>query len=108
MVVNTDQKHFCKDLYSSIEKNCSDEQLKKFANLATDGERFQFVHELDGVDQCNAAAAALRSAANGKSTVDALQLKKQGNALFQAQNYAAALAKYTESQLVTPTDNGDN
>lgn len=101
-MVTSDQKHFFQDLYASIEKNLSEDQLKKFANLGTDLERFRFVHELGGVDQFE----ALRSQANGKCPKEALELKKQGNVAFQAQNYQKALETYTDSQLMTPTTNG--
>lgn len=97
----TDQKHFFHDLYASIEKNCSDEQLKTFANLGTDFERFQFVHDLGGAAQFD----ELRRKSNDKCPNEAVKLKKQGNSAFQAQNYAVALEKYTESQLLTPTTN---
>lgn len=103
-MVVTDQKHFLKEIYKSIEKNFSGEQLKTFSNLGTDEERFKFVHELGGLNRFD----ALRSQSDGKCPKEALQLKKQGNTAFQAQNYKDALEKYTESQLVTPTTNGEN
>lgn len=102
MVIN-DQKQFFKDLYESIETNCSEDQLKNFANLGTDEERFKFVHNLSGVERFD----TLRDRPNGKCLSEAIELKKQGNAAFQTQNYVVALEKYTQSQLVTPTEIGE-
>lgn len=98
-----DQKQFFKDLYASIEKNCSAERLNRFASLATDVERFQFIHDLSGIEKF----AGLRSQTTGKNADEALLLKKQGNEKFQRQDYASALDLYTASQLLTPTENGN-
>lgn len=103
-MVIVNQKHFFKDLYESIEKNCSAEQLKNFANLGSDESRFSFIQNLDGVNKFNELKC--NDEAVRKCAANALQLKKEGNTAFQAQNYAVALQKYTESQLVTPTNNG--
>lgn len=103
-MVTTDQKHFFHELYASIEKKCSEEQLKKFAILGTDEERFKFVDNLVGV---NHQFDALRFNSNGKCSKDALELKKEGNSAFQVKDYTTALEKYTKSQLVTPTENGE-
>lgn len=102
----TDQKQFFRDLYASIEDNCSDQQLQSFGALASDEARFRFVHDLQGIEKF-AALSRHESAADGKSTVDALELKRQGNVAFQAQQYEEAARLYGRSQLLTPpAENG--
>lgn len=102
-----DQKQFFHDLYASIEKNCSAEQLQAFTQLNTDEQRFGFVHGLQGVDKFTDLRRHDEGAAGGKNATAALDLKKQGNAAFQAQQFDEAIRLYGRSQLLTPpADNG--
>lgn len=98
----TDNKMFFKDLYADIEQSCSAEQLRNFANLDNDEARFQFVHALDGVRRIDELQRIDHKTKNANI---ALELKKQGNARFQAKMWPAALDCYNKSQLATPPEN---
>lgn len=103
------QKQFFRELYASIESNCSAEQLNAFSALQTDRARFGFVHSLNGIDKF----AELKrhtddpdAIAAGKSTASGQELKQLGNLAFQAENYAEAVRLYSSSLSLTPaTDN---
>lgn len=106
MGIVTDQKQFFRDLYASIEENCTDQQLQLFGALDSDAERFRFVHDLQGIDKFGALSRQATGTA-GKSSADALELKRQGNEAFQAQHYEEAVRLYGRSQLLTPpAENG--
>lgn len=103
MVMISDKKMFFKDLYVAIEKSCSAEQLRNFANLDTDEARFRFVQQLTGI---HGIAELQRSQLGAtKNSSAALELKKQGNARFQANYWPAALDCYNKSLMVMPAEN---
>lgn len=101
----SDKKMFFKELYGAIEKSCSSEQLRNFANLDTDEARFQFVQQLAGTEGITVLQRGQLAAT--KSSTGALDYKRQGNARFQAGYWPAALDCYNKSLMLMPAENGN-
>lgn len=111
MSAAVDQKQFFRDLYASIETNCTEAQLDSFGHLSTDEERFRFVHTLPGIEKfaelrpqpSSSSSSSIDAAAtDGKNADAAAALKLDGNAAFGRQNFADAVRLYGEALLLTP------
>lgn len=94
---------FFKDFYTDILKQCSAAEIESFGRLKRDEDRFQFVAEMQSVKGEKFDSAKMLCK-NGEAAID---LKKQGNAAFQGNNWALALDTYNEALMVTPTENGE-
>lgn len=100
----TDKKDFFKDFYVEVEQNCSDEELKNFANLDTDEARFKFVQQLPSVQKLDVTCG--HNGGTKKNADIAIELRKLGNNAFQNKNWPVALDFYNKCQLITPAENG--
>lgn len=102
-----DEKQFFRDLYASIEANCSAEQLQQFGQLVDDESRFRYLHDLQGIDKFaelrrHDDASESAAEAHGKNRDEALELKRAGNVAFQEQRYEEAARLYGRGQLLMP------
>lgn len=93
---------FFKDFYTDILRQCTAKEIESFGHLKCDEDRFKFVAEMQSIKGKKFDLAKILCK-NGNAAID---LKKQGNAAFQANNWALALDTYNEALMVTPTENG--
>lgn len=93
---------FFKDFYTNILKQCDVNEIKTFDSAETDYDRFKFVAEL----KCIKDKPIQLDNVLCKNIKIALQLKTQGNAAFQLNNWALALDTYNEALSMTPFENG--
>lgn len=96
---------FFKTFAEKIRNSVNVEQFKNFCNLSTDEARFEFIHNLESIEE----DLKLLEIKDGnevmvKSAEDANEFKKFGNAEFQASRWDTALNYYNSCYRVTPPE----
>lgn len=100
---------FFLNLFQNIRNTIKSEDIKNFTNLQDNEEKFKLVHNLSRIE----GKLKLKKYDKDVKTEEyqlykdlhsALELKKIGNKLFQAQQWADSLNFYNKSYLMTPGD----
>lgn len=90
---------FIQELFQDLQSTLTSEQIKNFANLENDRDRFKFVSQIDNVKKFE----VLR---NGiiKNAALALDFKQKGNDAFKQENWNLAVDYYNKGLLLLPGD----
>lgn len=99
----TETKGFLKGLFQKLQSNLNAEQVKNFANLDNDEERFKFV-----VKDANLKEFTVSRNASIKNLKLSLDFKQKGNSEFQRQNWKSALDFYNKGLLLLPAEHGEH
>uniref|UniRef100_A0A146LER3 Protein-lysine N-methyltransferase SMYD4 n=1 Tax=Lygus hesperus TaxID=30085 RepID=A0A146LER3_LYGHE len=91
------QTGFFKEQYHKFRKSFTDKDLKCFAGLKTDVERWKFVKERNRLEFPSKSKYS-------KNLEEALSLKEKGNKCFQGNQNANALSFYSQSLVMYPPD----
>lgn len=94
-------KGFIKDVFLNAQNSCSVDDMKHFANLDNDIDRFRFASEID----CIKNYEIKRTQSSMKSARVSQNFKQKGNVAFQQKKWPIALELYNKSLIMTP-ENG--
>lgn len=90
---------FIQELFQDLQSTLTAEQIKNFANLENDRDRFKFVSQIDNVKKFE----VLRNGIIKNATL-ALDFKQKGNDAFKQQNWNIAVDYYNKGLLLLPGD----
>lgn len=93
---------FIREIFMNVCNSCNAEQIKSFAELDKDEERFRFLSSI----KSRQAFKLTRNTDSTKNYALALGLKQKGNEKFQSKQWMAAADFYNQSILVLPSENG--
>lgn len=91
---------FIQELFQDLQSALTAEQIKNFANLENDRDRFKFVSQIENVKKFE----VLRNGIIKNATL-ALDFKQKGNIAFKQQNWNVAVDFYNKGLLLLPGDN---
>lgn len=93
---------FIREIFMNVCNNCDAEQIKSFADLRDDEERYRFMATLE----CRQAFKVTRNETSLKNYALALTFKQKGNEKFQMKQWIAAVDFYNKSLLIIPSEYG--
>lgn len=95
-----EENGFIQELFQDLQSSLTAEQIKNFANLGSDRDRFKFVSQIDNVKKFQVLHNAVI-----KNNALALDFKQKGNVAFKQQNWNVAVDFYNKGLLLLPGDN---
>lgn len=90
---------FIQELFRDLQSTLTAEQIKNFANLENDRDRFKFVSQIDNVKRFEVVRTGVI-----KNWTLALDFKQKGNVAFKQQSWNVAVDFYNKGLLLLPGD----
>lgn len=93
---------FIREIFMNVCNSCGADQIKSFAELSNDEERFRFLSSMKG----RQVFEVTRNTDSMKNSALALAYKQKGNEKFQSKQWMAAADFYNKSILILPSEHG--
>lgn len=94
---------FIREMFMNVCNSCDADQIKTFAGLSNDAERFRFLSSMKSRE----VFKVTRNTDSMKNYALALAFKQTGNEKFQSKQWMAAADSYNKSLLILPSEHGE-